>query len=100
MGDGKPALDHARAFVRRNPERTDVLDAVLPGPVPPGAAVATRVFEVLSSSRSVGFAGPAAITITDLDAYGRVMGDPVTPRDARLVLLMDAAYRDEVASHG
>jgi hypothetical protein len=101
MKDGRSARDHVLAGYRRNPsEFAAALASVTPGPVPVAGAVATAAFETLSASRDSGLNGPKAITVMDLQAYSAVLGVPLTPRDARLVLRMDAAYRDEVSAHG
>lgn len=98
MRDGRSALVHVRAFVRRNPDRADALAEVTPGPVPVAAAMAVRAFESLSASRGSGINGAHPIGLVGIDAYTRLLA-PLTSRDVGLILAMDSAAR-EASSHG
>lgn len=101
MKDGRTARAHVVAGYRRNPtEFAAELASVTPGPVPVPAALAVRAFETLSATRDGGMTGPKAITLMDVQSYTAVMHAPLTPRDASLILQMDAAYRSEVAANG
>ncbi len=101
MLDGADTVSHLRAAVRRNPHSAEArksLDDVTPGPIPPGAASAVAAFETLSATRSGGVAGPRPLTISDVQSYSTMLC-PLTERDVRLVLAMDAVYLKEVP-HG
>lgn len=98
MKDGATAAAHVLAYARRDPVgAADALADVMPEPVPPCAALATHVFETLSATRGSGMTGPRPLTITDISSVSAVLGLPITPRDARWVLHMDAAFCDEAA---
>jgi len=98
MKDGLTARAHVVAGYRRDPIGfAAALAEVTPAPVPPCAALALHAFEVLSATRGVGMSGPRAITLPDVGSVTTVLGLDLTPRDARWVLEMDAAFCSAVA---
>jgi hypothetical protein len=94
--DGRTRLQHARIFARRSPTKAAELLRDLDATLPPAASMAAAAFSLLSASRTAGITSAGAITLHDVHAYGQTMGTPLSPREAVLVLTMDAAMRDEL----
>jgi hypothetical protein len=64
-------------------------------PIPSGGERLWRIFSDLSRRRSSGWSGPERIGWQDVEAYGRVTGDPLDPWEALAVAELDDAYLDE-----
>ena len=95
MGD-TTVLGAARAYARRDPVNgAKALREVEPRPVHPLAAFAVAAWVTLTLTAGAGFEGRAAISLHDIDAYGRVYGTPLAGREVAIVLAMDAAARGE-----
>ena len=98
MKDGRTIREHVRSVARRDPVNgAAALADVTAGPVPPCAALAVEVFETLNTTRSVGMAGPSAITLQDIQSYSAVYGVTLTPRESRWVCSQDDAFRRVIA---
>ncbi len=91
-------LQNAEVFARTHPGPAG--DATLahytPGPVPVCGAHAAHAFEMLSATRGEGLSGPKALTLLDVQAYSNTIA-PLTSREARWVLVQDAAFLSELA---
>jgi hypothetical protein len=89
-------LQHARIYARRNPAQAAAVLREVEAVAPPAAAFAVSAFAMLGSTRMASMAGTRPIALSDVVAYGHAMGTPLTPREIMLVMVMDAAARDEV----
>ncbi len=100
MSGGRTMRQNVEVFARTHPvEGPAMLAQFTPGPVPVAGAMASAAFELLSATRSVGMAGPRALTLADVQSYSSTIA-PLSGRDARWVLEQDAVYLSEVAKDG
>lgn len=88
--------------VREHLERAAAVDPaaareLIGPPVPPVALSAWQAFDDLHAARPMSAQGVTPISYTELDAYVRLTGAPLTPLDVQLVRVIDDAYLDEWA---
>ncbi|MBY0490628.1 MAG: hypothetical protein K2R93_12370 [Gemmatimonadaceae bacterium] len=88
--------------VREHLERAAAVDPaaareLVGPPMPPVGLTAWHTFDALHRARPMSAQGVTPISYTELDAFRRLTGTPLTPLDVQLVRIIDEVYLDEYA---
>lgn len=94
MPDGRTRRDHLLEVVGRMPSvRADLT----PPPVDPADAWLLPAFAALDAARDVGLGGPKPLAWSELGAWLRVTGTPITHEDLRTIRELDDVTRRAAA---